>query len=93
MALLAILAATLLSVRNGGIDFSADSETKAIDPGRSVFLALTLRTARGVKAEMPDIRERCRGFSVAEEFPEDPEEGRDGSVTQVVNWKLVPVIL
>jgi hypothetical protein len=36
------------------------------------------------------LRDRFRGFSLAEDFADNPVRNDDGSVTEVVNWKLVP---
>ncbi len=85
-----LIAVAVLEMNRNGIDLKIEADRAQVDPGRSVFLTLTLKTARGVEAELPDIRERCRGFAVAEEFPEDPVVGKDGSSVKVANWKLVP---
>ena len=85
-----MMAATLLSVQRDGVEFRVDSDTEAIDPGRSVFLRVELKTPRGTNLDPPDLRERVKGFSLAEDFEEEPKVAADGSVTKVVNWKLVP---
>jgi len=85
-----LIAATLLTLQKGGIDFRLESETTGIDPARSVFVTLTLTTPKGVSVTPPDLRDRVRGFSLAEDFAEEPVTAKDGAVTQVVNWKLVP---
>lgn len=85
-----LIAATLLTFSQGGIDLTLEAESAVIDPGRPVLLTLTMRSARGVEAEAPDLRERVRGFSLAEDDAEEPVTGKDGSVERVVNWKLVP---
>ena len=87
---LLLIAATLLTMQKGGIDFRLESETTGIDPARSVFVTLTLTTPKGATIAPPDLRERVHGFSLAEEFAEEPTVAKDGAVTQVVNWKLVP---
>ena len=84
------LAAALLSMEKGGVSVEVDSETKAIDPGRSVFLTVTVKSPRGSAVAPPDLRDRVRGFSLAEDFADEPVVGKDGQTTQVVNWKLVP---
>ena len=87
---LLLIAATLLTMQKGGIDFKLESETTGIDPARSVFVTLTLTTPKGAAVAPPDLRARVQGFSLAEEFAEEPVVAKDGAVTQVVNWKLVP---
>ncbi|MBQ8126612.1 MAG: hypothetical protein IJ173_12170 [Kiritimatiellae bacterium] len=87
---LLLIAATLLTMQKGGVDFKLESETTGIDPARSVFVTLTLTTPKGAAVAPPDLRARVQGFSLAEEFAEEPVVAKDGAVTQVVNWKLVP---
>lgn len=85
-----LLSATLLSVQKGGVAIQLDSDTKTIDPGRSVFVTLALKTDRGVVAEPPDLRARVRGFSLAEDFAGEPVVQSDGAVVRTVNWKFIP---
>ena len=85
-----LIVAALLTFAKGGIELSIDSDRAVVDPGRPVLLTLTLKTARGVIAEPPDLRSRVRGFSLAEDFAEEPETAADGGVTRVVNWRLLP---
>ncbi len=90
MNLFFLIAATLLSLQKGGVDLTLESETTRIDPARNVFVTLTLKTPSGKTVAPPDLRERVRGFSLAEDFAEEPVTAKDGSVTQVINWMLVP---
>jgi len=85
-----ILAATLLTGGGHGISLEVTSETQTIDPARSVFVTLTVKSPRDVTVTMPDLRERARGFSQTEDFEEEPNTLDDGSVVRKVNWKLVP---
>ncbi len=85
-----LLSATLLSIQKGGVDLRLDSDTKVVDPGRSVFVTLTLKTAPSVAIEPPDLRSRTRGFSLAEDFASEPITQTDGSVVQTINWKFIP---
>ena len=85
----AILAA-LLELNQGGIELTVDSETRVVDPAKSVFLTVTLKAKPSVKAELPDLRDRVVGFSLAEDFAEEPKTEKDGRQVQVVNWRLVP---
>ncbi len=90
MSAFLLVAATLLSLQKGGIGLALESETTAIDPARNVFVTLTLKTPPGKTVAPPDLRDRVRGFSLAEDFAEEPATAKDGSVTQVVNWMFVP---
>ncbi len=85
-----LIAAVLLETGAGGIDLKVESETSVIDPARSVFLRVELRTPHDRSAEMPDLRDRVVGFSLAEDFAEEPLKEKDGSTVQVANWRLVP---
>ncbi len=85
-----LLSATLLSVQKEGVALQLDSDTKTIDPGRSVFVTLTLKTAPAIEVEPPDLRSRVRGFSLAEDFAGEPVTQTDGSVIRTVNWKFIP---
>ena len=85
-----LLAAVLFETTQGGVDLTVDSETKVIDPAKSVFLTVTMKAKASVKAEMPDLRDRVVGFSLAEDFDEEPKTETDGRVTRVTNWRLVP---
>ena len=73
-----------------GIDLRIDADRTQIDPARSVFLTVTMKSPADVKATLPDLRERTRGFSLAEEFAGKPVKNADGSLVETFNWKLVP---
>ena len=85
-----LIAAILIETSQGGIDLKVESETKVIDPARSVFLTMELRTPHDKTAVMPDLRDRVVGFSLVEDFSEEPRKETDGSTVQVTNWRLVP---
>lgn len=87
---LLILAATLLQLQRGGLELTVESDTSVIDPAHNVFLNLVLKTPRGMSVTPPDLRDRVRGFSLAEDFAEEPETEKDGSTVQSVRWMLVP---
>lgn len=85
-----IVAAVLTSAGAGGVNLSVEAESTQIDPARSVFLTVTLKTPHGVVAELPDLRDRVVGFSLAEDFVEEPVTEPDGTRVQTANWRLVP---
>jgi len=85
-----LLATVLFETMQGGIGLKIESETTVIDPARSVFLRVELRTPSDRSAVMPDLRDRVVGFSLAEDFAEEPHREKDGSTVQVANWRLVP---
>ena len=90
MMLSLIFAAVLFETQQGGVGFSVESETSVIDPAKSVFLRVELSAPPGRNAVPPDLRERLVGFSVAEDYAETPRTNKNGTVTQSVNWRLVP---
>ena len=88
--ILSLLAAVLFETSQGGIDFKVESETRVVDPGRSVFLRMELKSQSDSSATMPDLRDRAVGFSLFEDFAEEPRREKDGATVQVTNWRLVP---
>ena len=85
-----LIAATLLEMQRGGVDLKIDADRAQIDPAQSVFLRVELKAPSDRVATLPDLRDRVRGFSLAEDFAEEPRRESDGSTVQVVNWRLVP---
>ena len=85
-----LIAAILIETSQFGIGLKVESETTVIDPARSVFLTIELRTPHDRSAVMPDLRDRVVGFSLVEDFAEEPRKEKDGSTVQVTNWRLVP---
>ena len=77
-------------VERNGVELSIDGDPETIDPGRSVFLTVTVKSSHDMKVLPPDLRGRVRGFSVAEDFEDEPFTDKDGRIVQTVNWKLVP---
>ena len=85
-----LIAAALFEASHFGINLKVESEAMVIDPARSVFLTMELRTPHDKKADMPDLRDRVVGFSLVEDFAEEPRKEKDGSTVRVTNWRLVP---
>ena len=83
-------AAVLFETLQDGVSFKVESETTQVDPARSVFLRVELTAAADRTATLPDLRDRVVGFSLAEDFAEEPVRAADGSTVQVANWRLVP---
>ena len=86
----ALIAAVLFETSQDGVSLKVESETTQIDPARSVFLRVELATAADRTATLPDLRDRVVGFSLAENFAEEPVRGADGATVQAANWRLVP---
>lgn len=85
-----LIATVLFETLQGGIGLKVESETKVIDPARSVFLTMELRTPHDRTAVVPDLRDRVVGFSLVEDFSEEPRTEKDGSTVQITNWRLIP---
>lgn len=85
-----LLSAALITAGGNGLELTLEGEATAVDPAKSVFLTLSLKVPAGVRAELPDLRERVCGFAVAEDFEEEPVTRADGSVLRRANWRLVP---
>ena len=85
-----IIAAAILELSRNGIDFKIESDSRQIDPARSVFLRVEAVAPQDRVVELPDLRDRVVGFSLAEDFVEEPKTANDGSVVKVANWRLVP---
>lgn len=90
--ILAVILATVLC-ESASLTHSVviNSDTKVIDPAKSVFLEVVYKTFPGApKAQSVDLRDRVVGFQLAEEFAGPAEVMNDGSQKEVVNWRLVP---
>ena len=90
MLAMLFFAAVLFETSQDGVSFKVESETTQVDPARSVFLRVELTAAPDRTAALPDLRDRVVGFSLAEDFAEEPVRAADGSTVQVANWRLVP---
>ena len=85
-----LLAITLLNFSDGALEYTLEAETQQIDPARSVFIEAKLVRPKDVNIESPDLRERARGFSLAEDHAAEPVELKDGRMCETVEWRLVP---
>ena len=85
-----LFAAVLFETSQDGVSLKVESDAAQVDPGRSVFLRLELTAAADRTATLPDLRDRVVGFSLAEDFAEEPIRKPDGSTVLAANWRLVP---
>lgn len=65
-------------------------DSKVIDPAKSVYVTVTLTAKQGESAQLPDLRNRLVGFSLAEDFEERPKTLPSGEIVRTANWRLVP---
>jgi hypothetical protein len=83
------IAAVLVHVNKDGVDFKLETENDVVDYSKSVLLTATMTAPSSQKVEMPDLRQRARGFISAEDYEEEPIV-ENGKTIRVVNWKLQP---
>ena len=83
-------AAQVADLGRDGVGLVVDADPEAVDLARDFYVTLTLTTPPGVTASLPDLRDRFRGFKVAEDFVEEPVTGKDGRTTSVTRWRLEP---
>ena len=85
-----LLAAAVLEMSRNGIDLKVEADRTQIDPAKSVFLRVELKSPADRTATLPDLRDRVKGFSIAEDFVDEPVATKDGFTVQSANWRLVP---
>jgi len=73
-----------------GVTIKVDAEPKRVDPARDFVVTLSLSAPAGRELALPDLRDRFRGFRVAEDFTEDPVKDESGATTLVSRWRLEP---
>lgn len=83
-------AAQVADLSRDGVGLVVDAEPEAVDLARDFYVTVTLTTPPGVTASLPDLRDRFRGFKVAEDFVEEPVTDKDGRTTSVTRWRLEP---
>ena len=83
-------AAQVADLSRDGVGLTIDADPEAVDPSRDFYVTVTLTTPPGVTASLPDLRDRFRGFKVAEDFAEEPVADKDGRTTTVTRWRLEP---
>lgn len=86
----AIFAEQVADLSRDGVGLTVDASPRAVDLARDFYVTVTLTTPPGVTASLQDLRDRFRGFKVAEDFVEEPVAGKDGRTTSVTRWRLEP---
>ena len=67
-----LVAAAVVEMSRSGIEFRIDADRTQIDPARSVFLKVELKTPPDKSASLPDLRDRAEGFLLVEDFADEP---------------------
>lgn len=73
-----------------GVTLNVETSADRVDVARDFEVTVTAVVPAGSAIAMQDLRDRFRGFSVAEDFADDPLVSEDGSTTFVSRWRLVP---
>ena len=73
-----------------GISLNVTASGDSVDVARDFEVVVRAVAPTGTIVVLPDLRDRFRGFSVAEDFAEEPLAGADGEVSYVSSWRLVP---
>lgn len=75
-----------------GFEVKVETSLERIDLGRDFEVSVTVVTPENVTAEVQNLQDRFRGFSVAEDFEEPVKKRRDGRNEIVSRWRLVPSV-
>ena len=89
-AAMPVFGAVETDLSRGGISLTVTASPDSVDVARDFEVVLKAVAPSGVTVALPDLRDRFRGFSVAEDFAEEPLAGEDGCTTYVSSWRLVP---
>ena len=90
MSFIWLIAAVLFEASQNGVSVKVESDAQAIDPAKSVFLKVEVVSKMMKDFSLPDLRERVTGFSLAEDFEDEPRVEKNGTVVKTANWRLVP---
>ena len=87
---LASSGAVTTDLSKNGISLTVTASPDRVDVSRDFEVTVQAVAPTGTVVVLPDLRDRFRGFSVAEDFAEDPVTDADGAMTYVSRWRLVP---
>ena len=85
-----ISGAVTTDLSKNGISLTVTASPDRVDVARDFEVVVKAVVPAGQSIVMPDLRDRFRGFSVAEDFAEEPMPETDGSTVYVSSWRLVP---
>jgi len=89
-AAIAVVSLGAVDLSKDGVSITVEPNPERVDVARDFEVTVTAVAPAGTTLAMPDLRDRFAGFSVAEDFAEEPLAGADGSTTYVSRWRLVP---
>ena len=74
----------------GSVEIQLRAEPATVELARDLNVVLTVTAPAAQTVELPDLRGRFQGFTVAEGFPRDPVTLPDGRRSREYRWRLVP---
>ena len=89
-AVMPVLGAVETDLSKNGITLSVTVSPDSVDVARDFEVVVRAVAPTGTVVALPDLRDRFRGFSVAEDFAEEPFAGPNGDTTYVSSWRLLP---
>ena len=87
---LALTAGQVADLGRDGVGITVEAEPEVVDVGRDFLVTVTTVSPKGLEARLPDLRDRFKGFQVAEDFSEEPVVDAEGKTTLVTRWSLRP---
>ena len=82
--------AVTADLSKNGVTLTVTASPDRVDVARDFEVTVKASVPAGRAIVMPDLRDRFRGFSVAEDFAEEPVVDADGGTVYVSSWRLVP---
>ena len=87
---LALTAGQVADLGRDGVGITVEAEPEVVDVGRDFLVTVTTVSPKGLEARLPYLRDRFKGFQVAEDFSEEPVVDAEGKTTLVTRWSLRP---
>ncbi len=85
-----VLAGQVADLSRDGIGLTIEAEPETVDVGRDFFVTVKAVSPAGKTVSLPDLRDRFRGFQLAEFFDDVPVTDASGKTTRTTGWRLVP---
>lgn len=82
--------AAVSDLSRNGVSLSVETSADRVDVSRDFEVTVKAVAPAGASLALPDLRNRFRGFSIAEDFAEEPLTSEDGTTAYVSRWRLVP---
>lgn len=79
-----------VNLSQGQVEIELRAAPSEVGLDSELIVVLTVSAPATLKIELPDLRDRFQGFSIAEGFPRDPITLPDGRRSREYRWRLVP---